>query len=542
MFLDALGSTNEDDSRPFRASAFAMRRVAVASTAALGLAWASDADASAGVRGARAAWTWCACAWDYAKARRSSSEHEEERWKQAHENTAARLLELAKKHGGAYVKAAQMAATVRAVPQEVREALAQLHDRAPVRPFAEVDASLRASLGAGAMELYASFEEQAAAAASLAQVHRARTHDGQDVAVKVQHAGLLKEAQADIATFRWLAKAAKVLFEGFELEWMVPELERNLEKELDFVREGKNAERTAKNFAHRPGLVVPAIVWQLTTKQVLTMEWTDGSKITDVDGIEKMGFKPALVAEKMAQVFADMIFLDGFVHCDPHPGNLLVRSRKDTRGNVHPEIVLLDHGLYVELKDPLRRDWCLLWKSLVLQDRKELTEVSRKLLGPFGEILPAILSYGSSRLELNREQRHELRSKLKMSTVGDFVRILEDLPRPLLLALRSNGLVRNVVQELGVKENKRLRIQAMTATRGLTYRAHHDQGTEADAPFRTFREPLGIWGGTMHLVDLARVRTRLDLVDFAFFLREATQWLVHFCAGFCAPAVRLLQA
>lgn len=535
-------STNEDVGRPCRASIGMMRRVAVASTAAVGLAWASDADASAGVRGARAAWTWCACAWDYAKARRSPSELEEERWKQAHENTAARLLELAKKHGGAYVKAAQMAATVRAVPQEVRDALAQLHDRAPVRPFADVDASLRASLGAGALELYASFEEQAAAAASLAQVHRARTHDGRDVAVKVQHAGLLKEAQADIATFRWLAKAAKVFFEGFELEWMVPELERNMEKELDFVREGKNAERTAKNFAHRPGLVVPSIVWQLTTKQVLTMEWTDGLKITDVEGIEKMGFKPALVAEKMAQVFADMIFLDGFVHCDPHPGNLLVRSRKDTRGNAYPEIVLLDHGLYVELRDPLRRDWCLLWKSLVLQDKKELTDVSRKLLGPFGEILPAILSYGSSRLELNREQRHELRSKLKMSTVGDFVKILEDLPRPLLLALRSNGLVRNVVQELGVKENKRLRIQAMTATRGLAYRAQHDRSTDTDAPFQTFQEPLGIWGGTRHLVDLARVRMRLDLVDFAFFLREATQWLVQFCAGFCAPAVRLLQA
>lgn len=519
-----------------------MRRAAIASTAFLGLAWASDADASMGVRGARAAWTWCACAWDYSLARRSTTEGAEARWKQAHENTAARLLELARKHGGAYVKAAQMAATVRTVPQEVRDALAQLHDRAPVRPFADVEASLRASLGAGAKELYASFEEEAAAAASLAQVHRARTHDGRNVAVKVQHAGLLKEAQADIATFRWLAKAAKMLFEGFELEWMVPELERNMEKELDFVREGKNAERTAKNFANRPGLAVPAIVWQLSSKEVLTMEWADGCKITDAEGIRKMGFKPSLVAEKMAQVFADMIFIHGFVHCDPHPGNLLVRTAKTKRGGTYPEIVLLDHGLYVELRDPLRRDWCLLWKSLVLQDKKELTEVSRKLLGPFGDILPAILSFGSSRLELNREQRHELRKKLKMSTIGDFVKILEDLPRPLLLALRSNGLVRNVVQELGVKENKRLRIQALTATRGLTYRARYDRSAEADAPFQTFREPLGIWQGTMHVVDLAHVRMRLELVDFAFFLREATQWLVQFCAGFCTPAVRLLQA
>jgi predicted unusual protein kinase regulating ubiquinone biosynthesis (AarF/ABC1/UbiB family) len=109
------------------------------------------------------------------------------------------------------------------------------------------------------------------------------------------------------------------------MQWMHEEIEGNLRKELDFENEARNAERSARNFAGNSSIHIPTIVWPLTSKRVLCMEFIDGCRISEQPKIAAMGFPIAGICDTAVRALADMIFLHGFVHCDPHPGNLLVR-------------------------------------------------------------------------------------------------------------------------------------------------------------------------------------------------------------------------
>ena len=146
--------------------------------------------------------------------------------------------------------------------------------------------------------------------------------------------------------------------------------------------------------------------------QVLTMSWEgdNAPKVSNISEIVAQGMKPAEVAELMLKSFGKMMFEHGFVHADPHPGNLLVRRnphesfyQRITRAikqfagldvTYSPQLVILDHGLYVDIPPDVRRDWCLLWRSLVLGHRQVLTEVSNRLMPSGGGILTAALSFG----------------------------------------------------------------------------------------------------------------------------------------------------
>ena len=159
------------------------------------------------------------------------------------------------------------------------------------------------------------------------------------------------------------------LFPDFRFQWLVDEIRRNLPKELDFREEASNQERFSKLFLHLDYVMAPKVHWELTTPRVLTMEYCEGSKVNDLDYIRRHGINVDDVSDacvfgyerktqrereksevyrlfqiswKLGRMYSEMIFLRGFIHCDPHPGNILVR--KGSKGKA--EIIMLDHGLY----------------------------------------------------------------------------------------------------------------------------------------------------------------------------------------------------
>jgi len=269
-------------------------------------------------RTARSLLTWVWIAGDY-KHSLSGYEYKSAAYKEAatkvHERASAKVLRLCQDNGGVYIKAGQFVAGLNTVPAEYRRALSVLQNDAPAQPFYVVETSLRRELGRGASSLFRDFEERAAAAASLAQVHRAHLLDGREVAVKVQYPGLEAAVAADLSTMGVLARAAKWAFPGaFDFEWLIPELKRSLDKELDFGWDARNAERMARNFSHRRGdVAIPGIVWERSSPRVLTMEWVNGAKVDDTARIEEMGLQPREVGALLLGVFAEMMFCHGFI-------------------------------------------------------------------------------------------------------------------------------------------------------------------------------------------------------------------------------------
>uniref|UniRef100_A0A183VG56 ABC1 domain-containing protein n=1 Tax=Toxocara canis TaxID=6265 RepID=A0A183VG56_TOXCA len=140
-----------------------------------------------------------------------------------------------------------------------------------------------------------------------------------------------------------LVKAAAKLLPDFHLLWLVDEMKKNLPLELDFTNEAANAERVRTMYAHLDYLKVPKIHYEYTSDRVLTMEFCSGAQINDLDYFLLHKIDRHDVCRKLGALFSDMIFVNGVVHCDPHPGNVLVSKNDDASVS----IILLDHGLYL---------------------------------------------------------------------------------------------------------------------------------------------------------------------------------------------------
>ncbi|XP_066064888.1 uncharacterized aarF domain-containing protein kinase 5 isoform X3 [Chamaea fasciata] len=156
----------------------------------------------------------------------------------------------------------------------------------------------------------------------------------------------------------------------FALGWVLQELKGTLALELDFENEARNSERCGRDLGHLRGVTVPRVHWGHCSKRVLTADFCDGCKITNVEGIRELGLGLRDTAEKLIQVFAEQIFYTGFIHADPHPGNVLVRRGPDGKA----QLVLLDHGLYETLSERDRASLCGLWRAIVLRDRDGMRE------------------------------------------------------------------------------------------------------------------------------------------------------------------------
>ncbi|TVS05819.1 MAG: AarF/ABC1/UbiB kinase family protein [Cyanobium sp. PLM2.Bin73] len=239
---------------------------------------------------------------------------------------ASEAADLVASLGPAFIKAGQALSTrPDIVPPLLLEELAQLQDQLPGFDSALAMACIEEDLGAPVGEIYAELEREPISAASLGQVHRGRLHSGERVAVKVQRPGLREQITLDLYIVRnlagWLNRNVRLI--RSDLVALIDELGTRVFEEMDYLNEASNAERFAQLHTHNPRIAVPRIHHQATSRRVLTMEWIDGVKLTNLEAVRELGINPDDLVQVGVNCSLQQLLEHGFFHADPHPGNLL---------------------------------------------------------------------------------------------------------------------------------------------------------------------------------------------------------------------------
>ena len=356
-----------------------------------------------------------------------------------HRSAAIAVVRRAVRQQGLIVKAAQfLGSRADILREEYVEILSLLHDRVPPRPWEEMRPFVERELGGRVEDLYAAFDPEPVAAASLAQVYRARLEDGADVAVKVQYPGIERIVGWDLQTIRWLAALWSRIETTIDFRPIAGEMARNAPEEIDFVHEGRAAERIAAILEDRDDVVVPRIRWERSSRRVLTMDYLDGIRIADVEALRAAGVDTAAVADSLTDVYNVMVLRHGLFHADPHPGNLLVLPRD---GGGPARIGLVDFGLTKHLPEEFRQQVVVLTSAIIAQRRREVGAAMERMgfrtavsdddtwyeIGEafLGEVLRSGQAYADQRLfaEINVRLYRVLRANPLVEVPGDVVLI-----------------------------------------------------------------------------------------------------------------------
>lgn len=286
--------------------------------------------------------------------------------------TPVRVRRALEEMGPSFVKLGQVLATrVDLFPPEWIAEFGKLQNQAPEVPYAEIREQLLEDLGAPPEEVFAWLDPVPLAAASIAQVHRARLHNGSEVVIKVRRPGIRPLVEADMRLLQRAAEAIEARFEElrqFQPSAMVRQFKISLERELDLAAECRHAERIADSFAGSDEeIIVPGVHWQYTGARMNVQDFIDGISLSNMAAVDAAGMDRQLIAKRGANAVLKMMFEDGFFHADPHPGNVFVLP-----GN---RIALIDYGMVGRLSNARRDQVIGLLDALVLRDAERVTDV-----------------------------------------------------------------------------------------------------------------------------------------------------------------------
>ncbi|KAL6999874.1 Protein ACTIVITY OF BC1 COMPLEX KINASE 7, chloroplastic [Sarracenia purpurea var. burkii] len=290
-----------------------------------------------------------------------------------------------KQLGPTFIKAGQLSSTRSDLfPREFVDELAKLQDRVPAFSPKKAKDFIAKELGAPVEILFSKFEDRPIAAASLGQVHRAVLHNGVKVVVKVQRPGLKKLFDIDLRNLRLIAEyfQRSETFGGASRDWIeiYEECAKILYEEIDYINEGKNADRFRRDFRNVKWVRVPLVIWDYTATKVLTMEYVPGVKINQLDVLNAKGYCRSQIASRAIEAYLVQILKTGFFHADPHPGNLAIDADES--------IIYYDFGCMGEIKSFTRQRLLDLFYSVYEKDAKKVIRSLIELgaLKPTGDL------------------------------------------------------------------------------------------------------------------------------------------------------------
>jgi predicted unusual protein kinase regulating ubiquinone biosynthesis (AarF/ABC1/UbiB family) len=391
---------------------------------------------------------------------------------------------LALSLGGLMIKVGQfMSSRLDVLPPEITKELEGLQDEVPPVDFAAIRTLAESELGLPLEQAFSSVDPVPVAAASLGQAHRARLLPDvaadagfADVVIKIQRPGIDAIVDVDLAALRrvagWLNRV-RIVSDHVDLPGLVEEFAHTSMEEIDYLHEAQNAERFAHNFADDERVSVPAIAWERTTRRVLTLADVTAIKINDVDGLRAAGIDPSEVAQEFATVMFDQLFVDGYFHADPHPGNIFVTplaertdaAARPRAGGPPPrawKLTFIDFGMMGEVPDRLRHGLQQLLIAVAGRNGRQLVDSIRDV----GVLLPSADTNeleramtelfarfgGMGFAELQRVDPREFRDFAV--EFGDVVRALPfQLPENFLLIVRAISLTSGMCSSLDPEFN-----------------------------------------------------------------------------------------
>lgn len=388
---------------------------------------------------------------------------------------ARRFHALAVDLGGLMIKVGQfMSSRLDVLPPEITKELEGLQDEVPPVPFADIRAAAEAQLGMPLERAYAWFDETPVAAASLGQAHRARLTPADAtlsgfgaVVVKVQRPGIDEIVDVDLAALRrvagWLSRV-RLVSDRVDAPALAEEFAATSREEIDYLREAQNAERFGADVADDPAVAVPEVVWERSTRKVLTLQDVTAIKISDVAGLRAAGIDPVEVAEVFATTMFTQLFRTGFFHADPHPGNVFVTPRPAGADAAAPAwtLTFIDFGMMGIVDDRLRSGLRTVLLAVAARDSKRLVQGildvgallpgadTRELERAYAKLFARFGGMGFAQLrEVDPREFRDFAEEF-----GDVVRSLPfQLPENFLLIVRAISLTSGVCSTLEPEYN-----------------------------------------------------------------------------------------
>ncbi|KAI4308535.1 hypothetical protein L6164_031594 [Bauhinia variegata] len=309
----------------------------------------------------------------------------EEKQKSRRRKTASWLRERVLQLGPTFIKLGQLSSTRSDLfPVEFVDELAKLQDKVPAFSPKKAIGFIEQELGAPINVLFKEFEDRPIAAASLGQVHRAILHNGEKVVIKVQRPGLKKLFDIDLRNLKLIAEYFQnsEALGGPTRDWVgiYEECATILYQEIDYINEGKNADRFRRDFRNIKWVRVPLVYWDYTAKKVLTLEYVPGIKINQVDTLTSSGYSRSRIASRAIEAYLIQILKTGFFHADPHPGNLAVDNDE--------ALIYYDFGMMGDIKTFTRERLLELFYSVYEKDAKKVMQclIDLGALQPTGDL------------------------------------------------------------------------------------------------------------------------------------------------------------
>lgn len=368
-----------------------------------------------------------------------------------HRRNAILIREKALEMKGIMIKVGQFLSSRKDfLPDEYTGELEGLQDQVPPHDFAEIRQRIIEELGSPPEHIFSEFDREPIAAASLGQVHRAVLKDGREAAVKIQYPGIEKIIETDIKMFEILISLLRGRIGWLDLRVLHEEFSKIVRAELDYVQEGRNAERFRLNFSDDARIVIPMVYWDFSTGKVLTLEFVGGIKITECAVVKASGVDCRMLVNLLSETYAKMIFVHGLFHCDPHPGNIFVGEG--------PTLVFVDFGMVQTISEATKRNLRRYANAIVENDTTGIIEVLEKMgFLVEGADYKAIAFVTQDLIDKYRNSSPE---ELKGLTVDD---IGEEINN-----------VRSVIDNFQVPNYFMLLIRTVSMLNGMAYRLNPD--------------------------------------------------------------------